>query len=603
MTDSAASRPRFIPQEPRRRAVFVAAVAWMGVLVLTLILTGCPRFTALYAVHLVFVLSLVVAAALFLRAIFFKGRDRLFLGFRKLAGYSLVAVYVAQALPRVDWTNAGAIGSGRTVFLYVLTLVCTAVGGAFFIIMTRKSVLVSFGVITEAEARDPKLLKENRKKRKPGTVVWLLEWVDSLAFAVILVLLIDIFVFQIYAVPSESMVPVFLDGDRPFTAKLIAGPRLPLTEWRLPFIKQPARGDVVTIANPVYPENHEVSLKKYLAQVVYMITFTAVNIDRDASGLPKADPLVKRVTGVPGEKLMMVDDVLYHKTASQPGFTVVEADRRYAQVDLWKLPPSVLGRVQDRILDERSRGVLAKWDTRKNAVDHAALSAALAADWGVLSRAMDSIPAGVLSLWPQSSAADLAAAPGGERNPYALAGVLADDLSIFLAAARSASARAALREYLTAPASAAPGPTLYEKGSRALDLLIKQNLLRRIQRDAELASAGFNAVNADAGRQALLQDQRELAYYLGFYDVRNFPEFPAGDRYLGPNEYFAMGDNRYNSQDFRYTGVGAQRSLDPSDPASIEYLSQLGPHPLEKRFIEAYALFRVWPFSRFGIIR
>ena len=49
----------------------------------------------------------------------------------------------------------------------------------------------------------------------------------------------------------------------------------------------------------------------------------------------------------------------------------------------------------------------------------------------------------------------------------------------------------------------------------------------------------------------------DLDYYVngqngGLYDQRNFPEFPAGISYLGPREYFAMGDNRYNSTDFRY---------------------------------------------------
>jgi hypothetical protein len=44
-------------------------------------------------------------------------------------------------------------------------------------------------------------------------------------------------------------------------------------------------GDVVTIANPRYPENHRVDLKKYASQIIYMITFTAVRPD---STLPDA---------------------------------------------------------------------------------------------------------------------------------------------------------------------------------------------------------------------------------------------------------------------------------------------------------------------------
>ena len=103
---------------------------------------------------------------------------------------------------------------------------------------------------------------------------------DALGFAAILVILIQTFVFQLYEIPTESMVPAFLERDRPFTAKFDAGPRIPLTDWRLPFLRLPERGDIITLANPRYPENQGVNLKKYLSQFVSMITFTAVNIDK-----------------------------------------------------------------------------------------------------------------------------------------------------------------------------------------------------------------------------------------------------------------------------------------------------------------------------------
>ena len=112
---------------------------------------------------------------------------------------------------------------------------------------------------------------------------------------------------------------------------------MPLTDWRLPFLRLPERGDIMTLANPRYPENQSVNLKKYLAQLVSMVTFTAVNIDKYLpDGSQKADPLVKRIVGVPGEKLMMIDDVLYSKRAGDARFSPVEADKAWARVDLWK---------------------------------------------------------------------------------------------------------------------------------------------------------------------------------------------------------------------------------------------------------------------------
>jgi hypothetical protein len=65
-----------------------------------------------------------------------------------------------------------------------------------------------------------------------------------------------------------------------------------------------------------------------------------------------------------------------------------------------------------------------------------------------------------------------------------------------------------------------------------------------------------------------------------------------------------MGDNRYNSLDFRYrTGNFTIKPLDPSDPASVLYYSNIDPFALDLRFIEGYALFRIWPPSRVGAIR
>ena len=174
-----------------------------------------------------------------------------------------------------------------------------------------------------------------------------------------------------------------------------------------------------------------------------------------------------------------------------------------------------------------------------------------------------------------------------------------------------AAARAALAEYAAAPSSRLPVANSYERGGRALNLLIKDGLLKRAARDAELIAAGasFDAIRGDSALAALSKEGVELNYYLngkngGLYDQRNFPEFPAGGEYLGKGQYFAMGDNRYNSTDFRYRNEGYSiKSLDPADPASVAYYSNVDPFALDLRFIEGYALFRLWPPSRVGAIR
>jgi signal peptidase I len=439
--------PGNAPRDPVARRPLVPALVWIGLMLLTLPLTGCRSFSPAYAAYLAGTLGIVAGSLLFLDAIYRKGASRPFAAFRKFTGYSVVAFYILHSLPRVEWSNAHSIGEGRAVFLYALTLACTAAGIALHTVMGRKPVLVTFGVMSAEEARDPALLKKNRKARGKGLVGSTLEWVDVFAYAVIAVLLVQTFVFQLFVVPSESMVPVFLGGDRPFTASLIAGPHLPLTMWRLPFLKQPARGDVVMLTNPRYAENHDVNLKRYLAQALYKVTFTLVNIDRTtASGEEKADPLVKRIVGVPGEKLMMVDDVLYARSAADAEFRPVAEDAaRYSQVDLWKLPEGIRTRVKTLPIDSRIRDVLAKWDARKNAADPAVLAAGLADSWSRLEKRLAGLPSSVLSAFERTelpganpAIASLRneaekAAPAGAENAFSISGITTEDLSTALA--------------------------------------------------------------------------------------------------------------------------------------------------------------------------
>jgi signal peptidase I len=581
-------------------------------LVLSLVLTGCPRFTPYYGIFLLVTLAILGGSYFFQNAIRRHGRTRLFPAFKKFVGYAMVAQYVAHALPRAGWEAGGLITDKRAIVLYAITLACTAAGLVFFFLI-------------KADAGFPHSEKSRGKEKektapKRGILAGILDWVDALASAVIAVLLIETFFFQLYQVPTESMVPIFLGGDRPFTVKVDAGPRLPLTEWRLPFLKQPARGDVVTIANPRYPENSGVNLKKYLSQMVYMVTFTLVNIDKTtADGSPKSDPLVKRIVGIPGERLMMVDDVLYSRTARDAEFHPVAVDtERYAQVDLWKLPPEVRARIKEIRANEQTRAVLSRWDAVKDGTDGAALAATLRTRWESLSAAVGHMPAAVLSAFeerqlPRVNAATvtmrekaLSFAPAGAKNPVSLRGADAEDFALALAVCRSSTALAAVKEYAVSGLAPVTGPTAYERGSHGVDLIVKENLISRLLRDVELVGSGatVEAILADPARNQLVQSAKELSLYLDmFYDARNFPPFPSAETFLGKDQYFAMGDNRYNSLDFRFREAYLPRVLDPADPSSLVYPSLLAPFPLEKRYIEGYAIFRLWPINRLGAIK
>jgi hypothetical protein len=147
----------------------------------------------------------------FLRAIYRNGRSSLYLAWKKFSGYALPAYYFAHALPRVSWQNAGLTSPGRTVFLFGLTLLATAAGCAVFFLAGRPSSLAAAGVISAREAEDRGMRKQKlRERRKGGILHAVLDWVDAIAWAAIAVLIVNTFVFQLYEVPTESMVPTFL---------------------------------------------------------------------------------------------------------------------------------------------------------------------------------------------------------------------------------------------------------------------------------------------------------------------------------------------------------------------------------------------------------
>ena len=80
---------------------------------------------------------------------------------------------------------------------------------------------------------------------------------------------------DIYYVPSGSMQPTVLEGDRLFTDKMAYDLRLPFTDMVLWHRAEPERGDIVTLYSPEDGER-----------------------------------LVKRVVAVPGDVVAMRDDVL-----------------------------------------------------------------------------------------------------------------------------------------------------------------------------------------------------------------------------------------------------------------------------------------------------
>lgn len=147
--------------------------------------------------------------------------------------------------------------------------------------------------------------KERQKKRNP-----IVDWIDAIASAVVIVLLINQYLLQAYQIPSPSMEPTLIGdsqnpraNDRIFVNKIVYGPELVPGMLKMPGFAAPARGDIIIFESPEYLSSGP--LKDILQRIIYMVTLSIWDIDKDESGRPKHHFLIKRAIGMPGDRIRM----------------------------------------------------------------------------------------------------------------------------------------------------------------------------------------------------------------------------------------------------------------------------------------------------------
>ncbi len=89
------------------------------------------------------------------------------------------------------------------------------------------------------------------------------EYVESLVWAVILALVVRTFFVQAFKIPTGSMRPTLMEGDRILVNKVIYGVKIPFTPWSLPAIAKPQHGDVVVFHAP--DDRHRDFIKRLVA--------------------------------------------------------------------------------------------------------------------------------------------------------------------------------------------------------------------------------------------------------------------------------------------------------------------------------------------------
>ena len=190
------------------------------------------------------------------------------------------------------------------------------------------------------------------KKSDNKVVKSVMSWVDAIVYALILVYFVFTFIGQNYQIPSSSLEKSLLVGDYLWVNKTAYGPRVPMTpihfplvqntlpvintksytEWpkwkyrRLKGLGNVERGDIVVFN---FPAGDTVTTKvtnpDYYT-LVSMLGRFAVHNNKEQFGdviyrpVDRRENYVKRAVGLPGERLKIVDDVIYidGKPMAQP---------------------------------------------------------------------------------------------------------------------------------------------------------------------------------------------------------------------------------------------------------------------------------------------
>ena len=109
------------------------------------------------------------------------------------------------------------------------------------------------------------------------------QWARSFYPVILLVFVLRSFLLEPFQIPSNSMMPTLLTGDFILVNKFIYGVKLPVTNTKIFPISEPKRGDIIVFRYPNYENNPQ----------------------------RQGDDYIKRVVGLPGDRIRYVKDKLY----------------------------------------------------------------------------------------------------------------------------------------------------------------------------------------------------------------------------------------------------------------------------------------------------
>lgn len=180
--------------------------------------------------------------------------------------------------------------------------------------------------------------KALRNKYKP--VKFVMEWVEALIYAVIVVTPLKLYFFNLYIIPSSSMENTLMVGDYIFVDRLAYGPKMPVTPLSVPFVQHtmpftentpsyvdwiqfkakrlkgystPKAGDVVVFN---YPEGDTVALIEPTASYYDLVRAygrerVLANSEIVVRPVDRRENYIKRCVAIAGDTLQVINDSVW----------------------------------------------------------------------------------------------------------------------------------------------------------------------------------------------------------------------------------------------------------------------------------------------------
>ena len=646
--------------------------SWIILSIVSVFFVGTKNLLDGFVIFSIFIrLALSVAGLFFLYKIFIEQvKDRKFYNyFRAFIGYGVVLTYVFYSLPRMVGEFNRNIDFTFSLFNFILVLVISAFPAALYMFVRYSYTRILLGVYSQKDVEFEKKLKKDKKLKKKEQAkirsersllenLWY-DWIDVIIQAIIIALIIQQFIFQMYQIPSESMVPTFLIGDRVVVNKAIFGPQIPLTEWKLPSPVKPKVGDIVVFKNPeAYDDpSSDLRYKNVFVRIfhpfVYMLTLSIVDIDKrineEGKLVPKERFIVKRLIASEGEKLCLVNDKVYKKTKDTKWTEMGEMPRQreYGQTDLYyDLNP----KMQRQFMTRELRAIIDDAISLTDKNDVGELRNQLNYEKRSFIKKIGTFSdSAIIEKYKQNFRNNFDEIIEYFQNPrpdsdcqlyfsmnlypvdrerlekifiknlakyhYCVYFQILYELSNII---RNNKDPDFLSNYINdniVYSDDMDPYTKYMKKFNAVYKIYKLKLLAKILDDIktgrmiEILSESKNIENIDDYEilhkfytlDIYINNIPIPYYFMRNFSFRNFPEYPEGNEYLKSGEYFVMGDNRYNSLDMRFgRNVVNYDYIDKDDQSdfSVKVLNEWAPHTIKSRHILGKAVGIYWPLNR-----